>query len=81
MMGYTYMGEILDIIYDDKSKWWNMMEPIYREFDILWFDMMLPQGRDNALLIWTICREKYCKLSLVVEEYRSKSTVFYDELQ
>ena len=48
MMGYTYMGDILDIIYYEKSKWWNKMKPIYREFDIFWFNMMLPQGRDQC---------------------------------
>ena len=48
-----------------------MMEPIYRELDILWFDMMLPQGREQCTANMNYMSEKYCKLSLVVEEYRS----------
>ena len=70
-MRYAYMGDILDIIYYEKSKWWNMMEPIYREFDILWFDLMLPQGREQCTANMNYMSEKYCKLLLVVEEYRS----------
>ena len=37
---------------------------------MVWYDAT-PGGGNNALLIWTICRKNHCKLSLVVEEYRS----------
>ena len=58
MMGYTYMGDILDTICNEKYKRWNMMEPIYREFDILWFDMMLPQGREQCTANMNYMSEK-----------------------
>ena len=49
--------------------WWNQYIGNLIYNGLKW---CYPWDGTNALLIWTICRKNHCKLSLVVEEYRSK---------